>query len=74
MPSEKSELIAVLTKLWEHYPHWRFGQLVCNVAGWAGGDKPGEAGDVSDQESLKAALAHLARVEPSGAVSQRAAI
>jgi hypothetical protein len=29
------ELLNALEELWRKYPHWRFGQLVCNVAGWA---------------------------------------
>jgi len=37
------------------YPAWRFGQLIENIAGWADQD----VWDVSDDELLEAARAHL---------------
>ena len=33
--TEKTELFAALAALTDLYPHWRVGQLISNVAGWA---------------------------------------
>jgi hypothetical protein len=33
-----SELLETLAELQQRYPHWRFGQLLANVAGWADRD------------------------------------
>lgn len=49
------ELFETLAELRRRYPAWRFGQLIENVAGWA--DQ--EVWDVSDDELLEAARAHL---------------
>jgi hypothetical protein len=43
------ELLHALEELWRKYPHWRFGQLVCNVAGWADANP----WDVEDQQLLE---------------------
>jgi hypothetical protein len=32
---ERNELFEALAELARRYPHWRIGQLVANVAGWA---------------------------------------
>ena len=55
MTADRSELFAALAELSRKYPHWRFGQLVANVAGWADVD----AWDVEDEQLLAAAAAHL---------------
>ncbi len=52
---ERADLLAALAALCERYPHWRFGQLVANVAGWA--DQ--EVWDVEDEQLLRAARLHL---------------
>lgn len=62
MPANSNELLSVLAELQSHYPHWRFGQLVSNVASWAGDDRPGEIGEVTDEQLYKAAVAHLNRL------------
>ena len=62
---ERSVLLQALTELCERYPHWRFGQLVSNVAGWA----DAEVWDVEDSQLLAAAESHLDQAkcrEPSG--------
>jgi hypothetical protein len=51
-PADLLELIAELRR---HYPEWRLGQLVSNVAGWA--DQ--EVWDVEDDRLLEAARCHL---------------
>ena len=55
MTPDRSELFAALAELCKKYPHWRFGQLVANVAGWS----DVEAWDVEDEQVLAAALSHL---------------
>ena len=55
MTPDRSELFAALAELCKKYPHWRFGQLVANVAGWS----DVEAWDVEDEQLLAAALSHL---------------
>jgi len=54
------DLLAAMAALCERYPHWRFGQLVANVAGWA--DE--EIWDIDDQQMLAAARLHLAQLTP----------
>jgi hypothetical protein len=73
MADRTQELVAALLKVQLHHPNWRFGQLVCNVASWAGEDKPREVWDVSDEELLAAANSHLAQLEGGSDTSQRAA-
>ena len=50
-----SELIVAIVELSRRYPHWRMGQLIANVAGWA--DR--EIWDIEDEQLLAAAQAHL---------------
>ena len=49
-PAPYHELIRALEDLCRRFPHWRFGQLVCNVAGWADVD----VWDVEDDQLLQA--------------------
>ncbi len=69
MSNEMQDLVAALAKLIERYPQWRFGQLVCNVASWAGEPPPHEVEKVSEEAMLKAAQSHLARLEPETKLS-----
>jgi hypothetical protein len=64
MSKERTELIAAIAELCERYPHWRLGQLVANVAGWA--DQ--EIWDVEDQQLLKSARLHLSQLTPRQSV------
>ena len=65
---ERADLLAVIAELCQRYPHWRFGQLVANVAGWA--DQ--EIWDVEDEQLLEAARLHLERLTaPAPAASSR---
>lgn len=57
---ERADLLAAMMELCEQYPHWRFGQLVSNVAGWA----DHEIWDVEDEQLLAAARLHLAQLAP----------
>ena len=52
------DLLAAIGELCERYPHWRLGQLIANVAGWA--DQ--ECRDIEDQQLLAAARLHLAQL------------
>jgi hypothetical protein len=51
----RTELFAALAELARRYPHWRVGQLIANVAGWA----DAEVWDAEDAQLLAAARAHL---------------
>lgn len=53
--NSREALLSAISELCNQYPHWRLGQLVVNVAGWA--DK--EIWDVEDDELLQAARLHL---------------
>ena len=55
MNERACNLIQVFEELRSRYPHWRFGQLVSNVAGWADVD----VWEVDDEQLLTAATAHL---------------
>lgn len=48
-----------MTMLSTRYPHWRIGQLVANVAGWADAD----VWDAEDGQLLAAASAHIEATE-----------
>jgi hypothetical protein len=52
---EREDVFAALAELGRRYPHWRIGQLVANVAGWA----DAEIWDVEDEALLTAIRAHL---------------
>jgi hypothetical protein len=56
---ERTELFAALSELARRYPHWRVGQLVANVAGWA----DAELWDAEDSQLLAAARTHLGRAD-----------
>jgi hypothetical protein len=53
--ADRTELFAALAALARRYPHWRVGQLIANVAGWA----DAEVWDAEDGQLLAAARAHL---------------
>ena len=57
---ERNELLAAVAELCERYPHWRLGQLIANVAGWA--DQ--EVWEAEDQQLLAAAQSHLSQLTP----------
>lgn len=58
-PDDRTGLFDALRELAHRYPHWRVGQLLANVAGWA----DAEPWDVEDDQLLAAARTHLARRE-----------
>jgi hypothetical protein len=51
----ETDLLAAITELRRRYPHWRLGQLIVNVAGWADRD----IWDIDDEQLLEAAQLHL---------------
>jgi hypothetical protein len=53
--NDRTELFEALAALARLYPHWRIGQLVANVAGWA----DTEVWDADDDQLLSAVRAHL---------------
>ena len=57
---ERADLLTAVAELCERYPHWRLGQLIVNIAGWA--DQ--EVWDVEDQSLLAAARLHLSQLTP----------
>ena len=61
MSSEpRANLLEAIAELCRRYPHWRLGQLVANIAGWA--DQ--EIWDVEDDQLLAAAQSHLQQLVP----------
>jgi uncharacterized protein (DUF433 family) len=57
---DRADLLAAIAALCERYPHWRLGQLIANVAGWA--DQA--VWDVDDQQLLAAARSHIDQLSP----------
>jgi hypothetical protein len=53
--NERAETFEALAELARRYPHWRIGQLVANVAGWADAD----VWDAEDGQLMAAVKAHL---------------
>ncbi len=62
---QRANLLTAIAALGEHYPDWRFGQLVANVAGWA--DQ--EIWDVEDEQLLEAARLHLEQLSPAASLA-----
>jgi hypothetical protein len=62
---DRAQLLVTIAELSQRYPHWRLGQLVANVAGWA--DQ--EIWDVEDEQLLEAARLHLQQLTPSPATA-----
>jgi hypothetical protein len=58
---QSTALLEAIAELCRRYPHWRMGQIVANVAGWA--DQ--EIWDVEDEQLLAAAQLHLQQFSPS---------
>jgi hypothetical protein len=58
----RTELFAALAELARRYPHWRVGQLIANVAGWA----DAEVWDAEDAQLLAAVRAHLGEAPAPG--------
>ena len=67
MGNEQSDVFAALAELARRYPHWRIGQLVANVAGWA----DAEIWDVEDAQLLAAAREHLGLSSTAGLLPDR---
>lgn len=57
---DRSELLEAIAALCERYPHWRLGQLIANITGWADQD----VWDVEDEQLLAAAQLHLSQLTP----------
>ena len=55
MNPKRKELFGVLEELSSHYPNWRFGQLVANMAGIA----EVNIWDLEDDQLLAVARDHL---------------
>lgn len=53
--NDRAELLLAISELCKRYPHWRFGQLVSNVAGWTDVN----IWDIEDDQLLDAAKSHL---------------
>ena len=62
---DRSDVFAALAELARRYPHWRMGQLVANVAGWA----DAEVWDVEDDQLVAAIRSHLRAAERPVAAS-----
>jgi hypothetical protein len=60
-------LLQAITELWNRYPHWRLGQLISNVAGWA----DTEIWDVEDEQLLAAATLHLDHLKQRDPMARR---
>lgn len=54
---QRTAVLNALARMAERYPHWRMGQLIANLAGWA----LSEIWDVEDNQLVDAAKSHLAR-------------
>ena len=64
--AERTELLAVLKELCDRYPHWLFGQLVANLAGWADQD----VWDVEDRQLVTAGKLHVEQLAPREPLAQ----
>ncbi|HVJ82184.1 MAG TPA: hypothetical protein VNC50_14045 [Planctomycetia bacterium] len=67
--SKRSESFAAPAEMADRYPHWRTGQLLANVAGWA----DVEIWDAEDERLLAAAREHLQSLTERNPVGARPA-
>jgi hypothetical protein len=58
---QRAMLVEALSTLCDRYPHWRFGQLLSNVAGWADAD----VWNVEDEQLVAAIQLHLNQLNSS---------
>ena len=58
MTQQQQALISILAELMQNYPHWRFGQLVANVAEWVDQN----TWDIENEQWIAAARAHLDQI------------
>ncbi|MBE2203050.1 MAG: hypothetical protein IAE94_01745 [Chthoniobacterales bacterium] len=58
MPATRREVLEALERLWDKYPDQRLGQLVMNIAIFAGRD-PEEVYDLDEDEIVEAITRHL---------------
>jgi hypothetical protein len=56
-PNTRQQLVSVIAQIWEKFPEFRFGQLVCNLADVTDSATP----EVEDEELLAVANDFLAR-------------
>lgn len=55
--NDRTDVLDILARMADKYPHWRMGQLIANLAGWA----EREIWEMEDQELIDAARGHLER-------------
>ncbi len=77
MNANHEELLGALREMWQRYPEWRLGQMICNVATWA--KQPTETADAAetvwdleDDELVRGIRQHLqnrARLEETASQS-----
>lgn len=58
MPATRREVLEAVERLWDQYPHQRFGQLVTNIGIFAGRE-PGDVYDLDSDEIVEAISRHL---------------
>ena len=55
----KEETIKKVMEIWDLYPDWRLGQLLCNLAVWERGTKADEVWELTNEEIIKSVNSHL---------------
>jgi hypothetical protein len=61
--NKREETIKKVMELWDKYPDWRLGQLLCNVATWSRGPDKSTVWDVTNNEIIDAINSHLSKEE-----------
>jgi hypothetical protein len=59
-PGRIPAVLQAIERIWQQYPDWRLGQLICNLAGWA---DPSDDGvwDTEDEALAAEVERHLAQ-------------
>ncbi|HEY8903048.1 MAG TPA: hypothetical protein VIM48_05025 [Chthoniobacterales bacterium] len=57
MSATRREVLEAVERLWDRYPDQRFGQLVTNIAIFAGRE-PGDIYDLESDEIVEAIMKH----------------
>ena len=57
------ELFTPLREMRALYPHWRFGQMISNLAFWARGAEVKSIYDVEDRELVETAKQHVQKTK-----------
>ena len=58
---DNEDVLKAIESMWQEYPEWRLGQILCNLATWSRGSDQGAVWELTNDEIVGAIELHLAR-------------